>query len=144
MKFLISCFTFIFLSAHVVAQVSPYEVKAGSPLRKVILNVVRTPTESELGQKILFNNVFMSVSGNWAFVNGMLQQPNGKDPDPSKFKDKVYRENAEGGLFDNNFQAVLQKKKGKWTIVKRALGCTDVCWLEWRQKGGIPDALFPQ
>ena len=52
------------------AQESPYVIKKGNPLRKTLLNVVRTPTSAELGQNIEFVvNTAMS-KGDWAFVQG--------------------------------------------------------------------------
>ena len=127
------------------AQESPYVIKKGSPLRKTLLNVVRTPTSAELGQNIEFVvNTAMS-KGDWAFVQGQLQQPGGKALDKTKFVDKDYLEQGKEGLFDDNFQAVLQKKKGNWVIVKRALGCTDVCWGDWiNTVKGADKAIFPQ
>lgn len=122
---------------------SPHDIKPGNPIRKTLLDVVRKPTVAELGQNVEFVVSTMRVKGNWAFVYGQLQQPGGQALDHSKFKDKGYREMSEGGIFDNNFQAVLQKQKGKWVIVKRALGCTDVCWLEWLDLKGAPKEIFP-
>jgi hypothetical protein len=133
---------FATLALH--AQVSPHEVKVGNPLRKTILNTIRTPTEVELGQKVEFVVSTMLAKGNWAFVHGMLQQPGGAQVDAAKFVDKGYAEAAKEGLFDHNFQALLQKKKGKWVIVERALGCTDVCWSAWMEKKGVPREVFPQ
>jgi hypothetical protein len=131
---------------HVVnAQVSPYEIKKGNPLRKTLLDVVRTPTSAELGQNVEFVVNTLLSKGDWAFVQGQLQQTGGKALDKTKFVDKDYLERGKEGLFDDNFQAVLQKKKGKWVIVKRALGCTDVCWGDWvNTVKGADKAIFPQ
>lgn len=137
-------FALLLLGHTLVAQVSPYEVKSGNPLRKTLLNTIRTPTEAELGQKVEFVVNTIQAKGNWAFAYGQLQQPGGKTPDAALFKDKGYKEQAAEGLFDNNFQALLQKKKGQWVIVKRALGCTDVCWADWLGLKGVPADIFPQ
>jgi hypothetical protein len=127
----------------VFAQNSVYEVKTGNPLRKTILDVVRKPTAAELGQPIEFIVNGIYAKGNWAFVYGQLQQPGGTALDHSKFADKGYAEQSKLELFDNNFQALLLKKKGKWTIAERALGCTDVCWLEWTDRKDVPQEIFP-
>lgn len=136
---------FLTLTTATFAQVSPYEIKKGDPLRKTILDIIRTPTSAELGQKIEFVVSSMMVKGDWALTYGMLQQPAAKPLDKAKFVDKGYKEASKEGLFDDNFQALLQKKNGKWVIVKRALGCTDVCWLGWRDEvKGVEKAIFPQ
>jgi hypothetical protein len=143
-KIFILSFCFFFING-LMAQVSPYEVQANNPLRKTILSTIRTPTTAELGQKIEFVVDIMMSKGNWTFVSGQLQQVGGKALDKTKFVDKNYLKRGKEGLFDNNFQALLQKKKGKWVIVKRELGCTDVCWLAWRNSvKGVEDAIFPQ
>lgn len=127
----------------VFSQTSIYEVQTSNPLRKTILDVVRKPTAAELGQPIEFIVNGIYAKGNWAFVYGQLQQPGGKALDHSKFADKDYVEQSKAELFDNNFQALLLKKKGKWTIAERALGCTDVCWLEWADRKDVPQEIFP-
>lgn len=99
---------------HVVnAQVSPYEIKKGNPLRKTLLDVVRTPTSAELGQKVEFVVSTLLSKGDWAFVQGQLQQSGGKALDKTKFVDKDYLERGREGIFDDNFQAVLQTSNFK-------------------------------
>jgi hypothetical protein len=137
-------FALLLLGHTLLAQVSPNEVKSGNPLRKTLLNTIRTPTETELGQKVEFVVSTIQAKGNWAFAYGQLQQPGGKALDATFFTDKGYKEQAAEGLFDHNFQALLQKKKGRWVIVERALGCTDVCWANWLGRKGVPADIFPQ
>lgn len=135
----------LFLTYSLMSQVSPYEIKKGNPLRKTILSTIRTPTSAELGQEIEFVIETMMSKGNWAFVNGQMQQSGGKALDKTKFVNKEYQNLSKEGLFDNNFQALLQKKNDKWIIVKRELGCTDVCWLAWQTSvKGVDKAIFPQ
>lgn len=133
----------LFATLVLSAQTSPYDVKVGNPLRKIILNTIRTPSEAELGQKVEFLVSNLRAKGNWVFINGMLQQPGGAAIDLNKMVDSGYLEAAQAGVFDHNFQALLQKKKGKWVILERALGCTDVCWLAWMEKKGVPKSVFP-
>ena len=136
---------FLFGKNLLFAQVSPYEVKVGNPLRKTILEVLRTPINKELGQKVEFVVNVMMQKGNWAFAYGMMQQTGGKPLDRSKFVDKEDKESAEAQIWDDNFQAVLKKKNGKWEIVQRSLGCTDVCWAGWwNEIKGAPRDIFPQ
>jgi hypothetical protein len=142
----IVCFALLFLFQNMlIAQESPYEIKVGNPIRKAVLDVIRIPTNAELGQKVEFKVSVLMAKGNWAFAYGQLQQVGGKALDKNKFADKDYKSNAQDGLFDDNFQAVLKKKNGKWTLVKRALGCTDVCWAGWWDEiKGVPREIFPQ
>lgn len=144
MRFVFTFITALFITATLTAQVSPYEVKSGTALRKTILNSIRTPTEAELGQKVEFVVSAIMSKGNWAFANGSMQQPGGKELDFSKIQDKDLKMQIEEGMFDNNFQAVLRKKGKTWVVVERAIGCTDVCWLAWKDLKGVPAEIFPE
>jgi hypothetical protein len=138
-------FLLLMATGHIQAQdkTSPYEVKVGNPLRKTLLDVIRKPTTADLGQNVEFVVSAIRTKGAWAFAHGMIQQPGGKPLDRKQFVEKSAILMANDGVFDDNFQAVLQLKQGKWIVTKYALGCTDVCWLEWLDLKGIPKEIFP-
>jgi len=117
-----------------------YTPEKGSVERKAILNSLRLPVEKELKQKIVFNADHFKVQGNWAFVSGSPQTTSGDRPD---YRNTVYWDAVDSGAFDNNFFALMRKTKGKWKVVKRALGCTDVCALDWWSIYKAPKAIFP-
>ena len=112
----------------------------GSPERKAILDSLRVPVERELKQKIVFAAETFNVLGNWAFVFGVSQTPEGGQPDFSRTK---YAQAQRDGFFDNNFQALLKKTAGKWSVLKYQIGCTDVCYTEWWKQYRAPKAVFP-
>ncbi len=118
-----------------------YTPEKGSVERKAILNSLRLPVEKELKQKIVFNADHFKVQGNWAFISGSPQtSSSGRRPD---YRNTPYRDAVDSGAFDNNFFALLKKTSGKWKVVKRALGCTDVCALDWSSIYNAPKAIFP-
>ncbi len=110
----------------------------GSPERKAILDALRLPVERDLKQKIVFVADDLKVQGTWAFVSGRPTKPDGSSPNlaGTEWAD------AED-LFDNNFFGLLRKSGGKWRVVTHALGCTDVCYLDWWSKYKAPKAIFP-
>jgi hypothetical protein len=112
----------------------------GSAERKTILDTLRVPVERELKQKIVFAADTFNVSGNWAFIYGSMQAPDGGQPDFSRTR---YAEAKREGFFDNNFQAILKKAGTKWAVVKYQIGCTDVCYVEWWRQYRAPKAIFP-
>jgi len=112
----------------------------GSPERKAILDALRTPVERDLKQKVVFVADTFNVFGNWAFVSGTPQRPDGKRPDYSITK---YADAVESGAFDNNLFALLRKTGNKWKVTVYAIGCTDVCYLDWRRRYKAPKAVFP-
>lgn len=119
---------------------SVYTPERGSAERKAILDAVRTPVERELKQKIVFAASTFNVLGNWTFIFGTMQTPEGGQPDFSRTK---YAQAQRDGFFDNNFQALIKKTAGKWTVVKYQIGCTDVCYTEWWRQYRAPKSIFP-
>ena len=119
---------------------SVYTPEKGTPERKEILDALRLPVERELKQKIVFTADTFNVLGNWTFIFGTMRSPEGGQPDFSRTK---YAQAQQDGFFDNNFQALLRKSAGKWTVVKYQIGCTDVCYTEWWKQYRAPKAVFP-
>ena len=116
------------------------EPASGSVERKAILAAIRGPVERDLKQKIAFNADHFRVSGNWAFVSGSPQTPAGGRPNYSRTR---YRDAVDAGAFDNNFFALLNRTGGRWKLITYAIGCTDVCWLDWPAKRRAPKSIFP-
>jgi hypothetical protein len=138
MKRQLVIFAVLLLFAVGVAGQGVYEPEKGSAERKAILDALRVPVEKSLKQKITFVTDDFKVQGNWAFVSGRPTRPDGSRPDLSKTA-------WVGGedLFDDNFFGLLRKTGGNWRVVKHALGCTDVCYLDWSKRFKAPKAIFP-
>ena len=110
-----------------------------SPTRKAMMRALRVPVERDLKQPIVFVVEDFKMLGNWAFVSGRPTTPEGKNPN--------LRGTAWSGAedaFDNNFFGLLKNDgRNKWLVVAYALGCTDVCYLDWWRKYKAPKAIFP-
>jgi hypothetical protein len=119
---------------------SAHTPEKGSVERKVILDALRIPVERDLKQKVVFVAENFSVAGNWAFVSGTPQGPGGGSPDYRRTK---YADAKDSGAFDNNFFALLRKTSGKWKVVTYAIGCTDVCYVDWWRRYKAPKTIFP-
>jgi hypothetical protein len=131
---------FIIGVVSISAAQSVYTPKKGSAERKQILYALRAPVERQLTQKIVFVADNFHVHGNWAFVDGQPQGPDGGEPD---YRGTVYFEAKNEGAFDNNFFALFKKTGGKWRVVKYMIGCTDVCYSDWWSRYKAPKAIFP-
>ena len=137
-----SKFLIIFLLAFVAVgySQSAYEPAKGSAERKAIFDALRVPVERELKQKIVFASDHFLVQGSWAFVSGTPQNANGGRLD---YRNTKYWDAIDSGAFDNNFFALLRRTGGKWRVTTYAIGCTDVCYLDWWSKYKAPKAIFP-
>jgi hypothetical protein len=133
---------FILMAFNAFAQ-KMYTPKVGSAERKTILDMIRTPSQKELGQKIEFTVGQFNVAGDVCFLFANIHQTNGKEIDIKKItqKDLIMGEGNQA-FFENNIQVFLKKSKGKWTIVRRVLGCTDVCWSDWYVDLKVSKSVF--
>ncbi len=134
---LVMLLSIVFLAATVSAQ-AIYTPKADSAERKAILDALRTPVERDFKQKIVFVVGDFSSNGSWAFIGGSPQKPGGGNPDLAGTKFEGY-----GDAYDHNFFGLLRKTGGKWRVVTYAIGCTDVCWLDWDSQYNAPKSIFP-
>jgi hypothetical protein len=131
--------TISFFASIAYAQAAHTPAK-GSAERTAILNTLRVPVEKELKQKIQFSVEHFKISGNWAFVSGEPQNMSGGSPN---YRNTPYWNAVRSDAFDNNFFALLRKTAGKWRVVTYAIGCTDVCYLNWWKQYKAPKAIFP-
>lgn len=130
------------LACGLIAAVAaaPQTPKPGSPERKAILEALRVPVQRELKKPVVFKVDHLRVRDGWAFMTGVPQQPGGKKMD---YRGTKWSEAIRAGAFDDWVCALLRKRDGKWRVVDRALGATDVVWDGWHEKHRAPRALFP-
>jgi hypothetical protein len=126
--------------ALVINAQQAYTPEKGSPERKAILDALRVPVERELKQPIVFAADHFNVQGNWAFIDGRSQTPDGKEPN---FRITKYADAIKYGAFDNNFFALLKRTGKTWRVATWAIGCTDVCYVDWWRRYRAPKAIFP-
>jgi hypothetical protein len=138
-NFMVSLLTILILAAGTAAQ-DVHTPEKSSAERKAILDALRVPVEKELKQKIIFVIDNFKVQGAWAFVSGTPQDEDGEKPN---YTGTPYQEAVEAQMFDNNFFALLKNTGGKWRVVARAIGCTDVCYATWWKDHKAPKAIFP-
>ena len=117
---------------------SVYAPEKGSAERKAILDALRIPVERDLKQKIVFVTDDFKVQGAWAFVGGRPTTTSGGKPN---LKKTAWA--GQEDMFDDNFFGLLRKRAGKWRVIAHALGCTDVCYLDWWRLHKAPRAIFP-
>jgi hypothetical protein len=112
----------------------------GSEERTTLLASLRPIVERKLKQKIVFVVNFINVRDTWAFVDGRLQTPDGKVPN---WKNTVYAEAAKYGAQSDGFSGLLKRSGTSWKVVTHAIGCTDVCYVDWWKRFKAPKAIFP-
>jgi hypothetical protein len=136
---LLSFVGLITLGLSVSAQTVQHPDK-GSAERTALLDTLRLPVEKELKQNIVFVINQINVQGQWAFVDGRLRTTDGKVP---KWKGTPYARAAGYGAQSDGISALLKRSGTGWRIVTKAIGCTDVCYVDWWRRYKAPKAIFP-
>jgi len=136
---LLPIFGLFILALSVSAQTVDHPEK-GSTERSALLETLRPPVEKELKQKIVFVVNQINVQGTWAFVDGRLRTTEGKVP---KWKGTPYAQAANYGAQSDGISALFKRTGSTWRIVTKAIGCTDVCYVDWWKRYKAPKAIFP-
>ena len=113
----------VLIAAPVAAQVGPTAAPGrGTAQRTAILNALRPSIEAELRGPVEFRINCLQVNNGWALVNADPQRPGGRAINPNILPDPEFRD----GL---TVTAVMRYRNGRWNLVERAIGATDV-WYE--------------
>jgi len=112
--------------------------KRGSPLRKQLLDTIRTRVESDVRQPVLFVVTSMNVMGNWAYLAVDPVDLKGR---PINIKTTKYANDAE--MMDGlTTYSLLKYKNGRWNEISFFTGPTDVSQLIWIDQYGISKKLM--
>ena len=115
------------------------EPPRGSPERAAILAELRTRVEADLGAPIAFRLSRIDVDGEWAYVGAIPTR--GSQPldwATTRFADAFAKD-----MMSNHVLALLRREPdGSWRTAEYALGPTDVAWVDWIAKYGVPRSLF--
>ncbi len=126
-------------AGSVSARQGPYTPERGSQERKAILDALRIPVEKELKASVIFKIDHFKVQGNWAFLTGAPQRPNGS---ALNYRGTIYQEAVDAGAFDDGIVALLRKVNGKWRVVQYVIGATDVTYVDWDKEYKAPKGIF--
>jgi hypothetical protein len=138
-------FTFIFALINLwlvfsgLPQNATYTPKPNSIERKQILDALRPSVEIELKKSVVFKVDHLKVLNDWAFMRGVPQRPDGKRMD---YKGTPYEEAIKEGVFDDWVCALMRKEKGRWRVVRYAIGATDVVYEGWDKEYKAPAEIF--
>ncbi len=130
---------FIVLTVCSAARAQIYTPKQGTAERKALMDALRVPVEKELNKKVVFKVDHLKVQGDWAFMRGVPQQPNGARMD---YRGTAYQQAIKAGFFDDWICALWRNRNGKWQVVRYVIGATDVVYDGWDKEYGAPAAIF--
>lgn len=114
-------------SASASASTAP-----GSAQRRAILNALRPSVESEIGPEVEFVVREIRVVRGWAFVMAEPQRRGGGAIDGHRYYPYF---DEMGGL---TVTALLRYRNGRWNLVERVIGATDVWFCDRGPPGLTP------
>ena len=134
------------IPAHELSKAAPVvqsgvrNIPVGDPLRRVLLDTLRTPVANELNQPVQFVVDALKIQGDWAFYAGKVQRPDGGAID---FARAGFAEQIAEGMFDGPATyGLMRRVGGRWTVVVYVIGPTDVAYVGWPGEYGAPETLF--
>ena len=105
----------------------------------LVLDALRASVEEKLAQDVIFEVEWLKVREEWAFMRGT---PRRADGGPVDYRNTIYREAVEEGVFDDWICALLTYRNGRWSVTAEAIGATDVPYVGWHREFGAPREIF--
>lgn len=94
---------------------------------------------AQLGKPVELKVKTVNTVGEWAFVYGTIQGPNGAVFD---YAGTRFAEAAANGGKSRTYAGLFRGDGSAWTRVDSAVGPTDVAWEGWAAKYGAPAEVF--
>lgn len=106
-----------------------------APTQEGRQQVLQTSVESELAQPVSLEIDVLRGNDRWTFVTGIARTPEGEPIDYSQTK---FAARLADGAFDDWFCALLESDGAGWSLVALEIGATDVPFIDWPERYGVP------
>jgi hypothetical protein len=122
-------------------EAAPTPPVAAAPEESVVLAALTARLKEQLGAPLKLDPETVAVDGDWAWI---VAAPRSTEGGPLDFSKTKLAGALEQGVMDANGNAygLLRREGGTWTVKEAVVGPTDVAWLDWPQKHGVPPALL--
>lgn len=106
-----------------------------------LVNALTPAVSEEIGQAVSFQITTSRQDGDWGWV---VAQPRKADGGAIDWAQTKYAARAEAGALDGDgtTYALLQRQNGQWAVRQFVIGPTDVAYIDWPQRYGVPAALL--
>lgn len=125
----------IFMATTVAA--SPVTDEA---TRVAILDAARVPVTEALQKPVKFKVSHLARERDWAFLLAQMVEPSGG---PLDYGTTPMAAPAAQGYMSHSYMALLRLREGRWVVVDKAIGPSDVPWVLWAKRHGAPASIFP-
>ncbi len=133
------CFALLLGFAHAPTNAS--SSLADQRERRAVLDAARAHAQAQLRERpVRFLVKQWRRSGDWIFLHAAMQDPQGQ---PISYADTRYEAADRRGQKSADYDALLQRRPGRWYVRVDSIGATDVPWTNWGRDYGAPPELFP-
>jgi hypothetical protein len=122
----------MFGAAH--ASADPVSAEGGAIVQPALADL-----SAQLGKPVELKVKTVNVVGDWAFVYGKIQGPDGAVFD---YAGTRFAEAAANGGKSTTYAGLFRNNGSAWTRVDSAVGPTDVAWEGWAAEYGVPAETF--
>ncbi|CPR65592.1 hypothetical protein [Mycobacteroides abscessus] len=115
--------------------------ESGPDDRNEVVAAALARIEADLGKPVKLEVRNFHRAGDWAFLDGQLQDTNGQ---PVDYSGTPFAEAAANGGKSKRYDGLLKKTGPKWSILESTIGPTDVPWEGWKAKyPEAPPQIWP-
>jgi hypothetical protein len=104
---------------------------------QALFDVLTPIVATEVGKPVSLQSNTVNVRDEWAYVDARILNADGSQIDwmttnlASRYENGAMDEG--GGL-----HALLKNENGTWTVLEHVVAPTDVAWIEWAGRHGVP------
>lgn len=111
----------------------------GTPERAAIMDAARIPVAHALGQHVIFVVSELRIGGEWAYLQAIPHQPDGR---PLDWRTTPFARDWALDMMSDVVMVLLRREAGVWIAIEHVIGPTDVHWVSWMDAYDLPEALF--
>jgi hypothetical protein len=112
-----------------------------SPADRPLVDAVTAAVADEVGQPVSLRVNTARQQADWGWIIAQPRKPDGGAIDWAQTR---YAARAEAGALDGDGTtfALLQRQNDQWVVRQFVIGPTDVAYLDWPTRYGVPAALL--
>ncbi len=129
------------LCAAACSQAPSTQAPTAQSAAQTALDALTPVIAAEIGAPVTLQPSTQNVSGEWAYIVARPANADGSAIDWSATNLASRYENA---VMDESgtVYALLRQEHGAWTVVEHVIAPTDVAWVDWAARHGVPAGVI--
>lgn len=108
---------------------------------RALLDTLTPLIAQDVGKPVSLQTTTVTVRDEWAYIEA---QPRNPDGSPIDWATTNLASRYQNGVMDTGggVHALLKNENGSWTVLERVIAPTDVAWIEWAARHGVPPDIL--